>query len=65
MIKKKRAVIKYIIEVTGFILLVYGEKGVPNITNAPGGRSEAIGWCDGTTKELWIFGGKKAMMVIH
>jgi len=51
-IKKKRAVIKYIIEVTGFILLVYGEKGVPNITNAPGGRSEAIGWCDGTTKEL-------------
>ena len=37
---------------------IYGEKGIPNVTNLPGGRSEAIGWCDGTTKELWIFGGQ-------
>ena len=36
---------------------VYGEKGTPNITNIPSGRTNAIGWCDGTTKELWIFGG--------
>ena len=36
---------------------VYGDQGVPDINNVPGARSGANGWCDGITKEFWIFGG--------
>ena len=36
---------------------VYGEKGIPNITNVPGALYQANGWWDEATKELWVFGG--------
>ena len=36
---------------------VYGERGIPSITNKPGARSEAVGWYDSTNGELWVFGG--------
>jgi len=37
---------------------VYGAKGVPEIHFAPGGREGAVGWCDGSTQEFWLFGGR-------
>ena len=39
---------------------VYGEIGIPNVNNTPGSRDEVIGWCDGTTREVWIFGGESS-----
>ena len=36
---------------------VYGEKGNASTTNIPGGRSDAVGWYDESTQELWLFGG--------
>ena len=36
---------------------VYGERGVPSITNIPGARSSTLGWYDSASQELWIFGG--------
>ena len=36
---------------------VYGEIGKPSIDNVPSGRSNAVGWFDSSTNELWLFGG--------
>jgi hypothetical protein len=35
---------------------VYGEKGVANANNNPGGRRAAISWMD-NSGNMWIFGG--------
>ncbi len=35
---------------------VYGTKGVPDITNCPGGRFVSVSWTD-TDGNLWLFGG--------
>jgi hypothetical protein len=35
---------------------VYGEKGVPDSNNIPGGRSGAVSWTD-KSGNMWIFGG--------
>ncbi|HML75650.1 MAG TPA: kelch repeat-containing protein [Anaerohalosphaeraceae bacterium] len=35
---------------------VYGTKGVPDVSNVPGGRGEAISWT-GPDGSLWLFGG--------
>jgi len=35
---------------------VYGTQGVSSTSNVPGGRSQAIGWIDGSG-HLWLFGG--------
>jgi len=29
----------------------------PNEGNHPGARQSAVGWCDSSTQELWLFGG--------
>jgi len=36
---------------------VYGEKGIVSVENVPGARIGAAGWYDGSTQELWLFGG--------
>ena len=36
---------------------VYGEKGVPNSANVPGGRYLASGHYDHMKQEFWLFGG--------
>lgn len=35
---------------------VYGTKGMPSTTNAPGGRQSAVTWTD-SSGNLWLFGG--------
>jgi hypothetical protein len=35
---------------------VYGEKGVPNPNNIPGGREGAVSWMD-NSGNMWLFGG--------
>jgi hypothetical protein len=35
---------------------VYGEKGVPDENNIPGGRFSAVSWMD-YSGNMWIFGG--------
>jgi hypothetical protein len=35
---------------------VYGEKGIPNSNNIPGGRFGAASWID-SYGNMWIFGG--------
>jgi hypothetical protein len=35
---------------------VYGEKGVPDSNNVPGGREGALSWMD-NSGNIWIFGG--------
>jgi hypothetical protein len=35
---------------------VYGQKGIPNSNNIPGGRSSPVSWID-NSGNLWIFGG--------
>jgi N-acetylneuraminic acid mutarotase len=35
---------------------VYGNKGTPSSTNAPGHRTQAVSWTD-TVGNLWLFGG--------
>jgi hypothetical protein len=36
---------------------VTGQVGVADVTSRPGARSAAMAWCDGRSRELWIFGG--------
>ena len=36
---------------------IYGTKGVPAATNAPGARAGAIAWVNTLYGEIWIFGG--------
>ena len=36
---------------------VYGEKGTSSPSNIPSGRSAALGWHDGSTQVIWLFGG--------
>jgi hypothetical protein len=36
---------------------MYGEKGVPDPNNVPGGRYGTVSWMD-NSGNLWIFGGK-------
>ncbi|WP_413943141.1 kelch repeat-containing protein [Bdellovibrio sp. HCB-162] len=36
---------------------VYGTKGTPSTSNYPGGRTEHLGWIDGSNN-IWIFGGR-------
>ncbi len=36
---------------------VYGTRGVASATTVPGGRTEAVGWLDGSS-QLWLFGGR-------
>lgn len=36
---------------------VYGVRGVPSAETVPGGRTEAVGWLDGTG-HFWVFGGR-------
>src|SRR6185369_1848412 len=36
---------------------VYGSLGTPAASNAPSGRSQAVGWID-RSGDLWLFGGK-------
>ena len=36
---------------------IYGEKGVSNSTNMPGGRIFVVGAYDSATRDLWVFGG--------
>ena len=36
--------------------VVYGTKGITDLTNAPGARVEAVGWSD-LSGSLWMFGG--------
>jgi hypothetical protein len=35
----------------------YGQLRVSNSSNQPRSRTYAIGWCDSTAGELWMFGG--------
>ena len=37
---------------------IYDEKGHPNTSNIPGGRTFTSGWFDCSSKELWVFGGQ-------
>ena len=34
-----------------------GEQGVASIDYIPDSRLGAVGWYDGSTQELWLFGG--------
>jgi len=36
---------------------IYGEKGIANTVNVPGGRYGATGWYDSLRQEFWVFGG--------
>lgn len=36
---------------------VYGTRGVPSASTVPGGRTEAVGWLDGSG-QMWVFGGR-------
>jgi N-acetylneuraminic acid mutarotase len=36
---------------------VYGTKGVPDVSNVPGARQEAVSWTD-SSGNLWLFGGR-------
>lgn len=36
---------------------VYGTKGIPDVSNYPGSRSDAVEWFDETRRELFLFGG--------
>jgi hypothetical protein len=36
---------------------VYGEKGIPDSKNIPGGRYQAMSWMD-NTGNMWLFGGE-------
>ena len=38
-------------------LAVYGEKGIADPSNAPGGRRDAVGWYDSLRQQFWLFGG--------
>jgi hypothetical protein len=35
---------------------IYGEKGIPNSNNIPGGRDGAVSWMD-NSGNMWMFGG--------
>jgi len=37
---------------------VYGEKGIPDTSNTPGARYDAVGWYDNLRQEFWLFGGE-------
>ena len=41
----------------GTLLGIYGEKSVPNTTNVPGARWDAVGEYDSLRGEFWLFGG--------
>jgi hypothetical protein len=36
---------------------IYGEKGIPNSNNFPGGRYESVSWMD-NSGNMWLFGGE-------
>jgi hypothetical protein len=36
---------------------IYGDKGVPDSNNIPGGREGAVSWMD-NSGNMWLFGGK-------
>jgi hypothetical protein len=35
---------------------IYGEKGIPDSSNVPGGRYHSVSWID-NSGNMWLFGG--------
>ncbi len=42
---------------------VYGTKGIANVTNVPGGRTNSISWID-SSGNFWLFGGMVPAVIV-